>query len=105
MKYGIGISSYECCFGIEWRMYWDELSKKNELTGLHPFMSGAQSHRCQLVDVYMAVLKNVNILKKNETSSAQKRNRMHKKCYDPCTTYMHLLNFYLKKLLIFVSYS
>ena len=39
-----------------------ELGKKNEETGLHPFMSGAISRQCRLAEVYMMTLTNSNIL-------------------------------------------
>lgn len=40
-----------------------EVNKKNEATGLYPFMSGAISHQYRLVDVYMMRKESVNDLR------------------------------------------
>lgn len=43
-----------------------ESSRKNEITGLYPFMTGAMSPHFGLADVYMmAMVANASILKRN----------------------------------------
>ena len=40
-----------------------ELGRRNEVTGLYPFMSGAMLQKCRLADIYMMGMANVNNLK------------------------------------------
>ena len=59
---GLEYEVMEVILALNGRCIGDELSKKNEVTGLYPFMSGAISHQCQLADIYMMRKESVHII-------------------------------------------
>lgn len=53
----------------------EELKKRNEDSGLYPFMSAALSHNCALENVYKMALKSFPALKKNQTHGEKRKRK------------------------------